>query len=96
MTVFFSGCYRDFSGKPSTTRLRFALDDIIKSRIFRREQHRKHFIFKKSELPEEDYKDYQGSLVTHRDKLIELPAEALRLVKQIVFRSNSSSTFSES
>ena len=96
MTVFFSGCYRDFSGKPSTTRLRCALDDIIKSRIFRREQHRKHFIFKKSELPEEDYKDYQGSLVTHRDKLIELPAEALRLVKQIVFRSNSSSTFSES
>ena len=96
MTVFFSGCYRDFSGKPSTTRLRFALDDIIKSRIFRREQHRKHFIFKKSELPEEDYKDYQGSLVTPRDKLIELPAEALRLVKQIVFRSNSSSTFSES
>jgi len=24
---FFSGCYRDFSGEPSTTRLRFALDD---------------------------------------------------------------------
>ena len=72
------------------------LDDIIKSRIFRRELHRKPFIFKGYELPEEDYKDYQGSLVTHRDKLIELPAEALRLVKQIVFHSNSSSTFSES
>ena len=96
MTVFFSGCYRDFSGKPSTTRLRFALDDIIKSRIFRRVLHRKPFIFKGYELPEEDYKDYQGSLVTHRDKLIELPAEALRLVKQIVFRSNSSSTFGKS
>ena len=54
-------------------------------RMFRRERHRKPFIFKESEVPEEDYKDYCGSLVTHRDKLIELPAEALRRAKQIVY-----------
>ena len=32
--------------------LRFALDDIIKSRIFRREPHCNDFIFRESELPE--------------------------------------------
>ena len=85
MTMFFGGCYRDFSGKPSTTRLRFALDDIIKSRIFRRERHCKPFIFRESELPEGlkavlfemRYRGSGGSLVTNRNKLIELPAEAL-------------------
>ena len=85
MTMFFGGCYRDFSGKPSTTRLRFALDDIIKSRIFRRERHCKPFIFRESELPEGlkavlfemRYRAYGESLVTNRNKLIELTAEAL-------------------
>jgi len=69
--------------------LRFALDDIIKSRIFRREQHYKHFIFRESELPEGlkpvlfemRYRASAGSLVTNLNKLIELPPEALRLVK---------------
>jgi len=81
----FSGCYRDFSGKPSTTRLRFALDDIIKNRIFRREPHCNDFIFRESELPEGlkpvlfkmRYRASGESLVTNRNKLIELPAEAL-------------------
>ena len=85
MTMFFGGCYRDFSGKPSTTRLRFALDDIIKSRIFRRERHCKPFIFRESELPEGlkavlfemRYRAYGESLVTNRNKLIEFTAEAL-------------------
>ena len=85
MTMFFGGCYRDFSGKPSTTRLRFALDDIIKSRIFRRELQRKYFISRLSELPEGlkavlcemRYRASAGSLVTNRNKLIELPPEAL-------------------
>ena len=85
MIVFFGGCYRDFSGKPSTTRLRFALDDIIKSRIFRREPHCNDFIFRESELPEGlkpvlfemRYRGSAGSLVTNRNKLIELPPEAL-------------------
>ena len=31
----------------------------------------------RAEVPEEDYRDYPGSLVTYRNKLIELPAEAL-------------------
>ena len=73
--------------------LRCALDDIIKSRVFRRELHRKPFIFKGYELPEGlkpvlfemHYRASAGSLVTNRNKLIELPAEALRLVKQIVY-----------
>ena len=65
--------------------LRFALDDIIKSRIFRREQHCNDFIFRLSELPkglkavlfEMRYRAYGESLVTNRNKLIELTAEAL-------------------
>ena len=65
--------------------LRFALDDIIKSRIFRREPHCNGFIFRESELPEGlkavlfemRYRGSGGSLVTNRNKLIELPAEAL-------------------
>ena len=69
--------------------LRFALDDIIKSRMFRREPHCNGFIFRESELPEGmkavlcemRYRAYGESLVTNRNKLIELPAEALRLVK---------------
>ena len=73
--------------------LRFALDDIIKSRIFRREPHCNDFIFRESELPEGlkavlfemRYRGSDGSLVTNRNKLIELLAEALRLVKQIVY-----------
>ena len=93
MTMFFGGCYRDFSGKPSTTRLRFALDDIATTRMFRRERHCKPFIFKESELPEGlkpvlfemRYRASAGSLVTNRNKLIELPPEALRQVKQIVY-----------
>ena len=65
--------------------LRFALDDIIKSRMFRREPHCNGFIFRESELPEGlkpvlfemRYRAYGGSLVTNRKKLIELPPEAL-------------------
>ena len=82
--MFFGGCYRDFSGKPSTTRLRFALDDIA-TRMFRRERHCNGFIFRESELPEGlkavlcemRYRASGESLVTNRKKLIELPAEAL-------------------
>ena len=65
--------------------LRFALDDIATTRMFRRERHCKPFIFKESELPEGlkavlfemRYRGSGGSLVTNRNKLIELPAEAL-------------------
>ena len=54
-------------------------------RMFRRERHCKPFIFKESELPEGlkpvlfkmRYRAYGESLVTNRNKLIELPAEAL-------------------
>ena len=53
--------------------------------MFRREQHYKHFIFRESELPEGlkavlcemRYRASAGSLVTNRNKLIELPPEAL-------------------
>ena len=65
--------------------LRFALDDIATTRMFRRELQRKYFIFRESELPEGlkavlfemRYRGSGGSLVTNRNKLIELPAEAL-------------------
>ena len=85
MIVFFGGCYRDFSGKPSTTRLRFALDDIATTRMFRRELQRKYFISRLSELPEGlqpvlfemRYRASGESLVTNRNKLIELQPEAL-------------------
>ena len=54
-------------------------------RMFRRERHRKYFMLRKSELPEGlkavlfemRYRGSGGSLVTNRNKLIELPAEAL-------------------
>ena len=50
-------------------------------------------MLRESELPEGlkpvlfemRYRAYGGSLVTNRNKLIELLAEALRLVKQIVY-----------
>ena len=62
-------------------------------RMFRRELQRKYFISRLSELPEGlkavlfemRYRASGKSLVTNRNKLIELPAEALRLVKQIVY-----------
>ena len=65
--------------------LRFALDDITTTRMFRREPHCNGFIFRESELPEGlqpvlfemRYRAYGESLVTNRNKLIELPAEAL-------------------
>ena len=65
--------------------LRFALDDIATTRMFRRELQRKYFIFRESECPEGlksvlfemRYRASAGSLVTNRNKLIELPAEAL-------------------
>ena len=65
--------------------LRFALDDMATTRMFRRERHCKPFIFKESELPEGlkpvlfemRYRASAGSLVTNRKKLIELPPEAL-------------------
>ena len=65
--------------------LRFALDDMATTRMFRRERHCKPFIFKESELPEGlqpvlfeiRYRGSGESLVTNRNKLIELPAEAL-------------------
>ena len=65
--------------------LRFALDDMATTRMFRRERHCKPFIFKESELPEGmkpvlfemRYRASGESLVTNRNKLIELPAEAL-------------------
>ena len=55
------------------------------TRMFRRERHCKPFIFKESELPEGlkpvlsemRYRASGESLVTNRNKLIELPAEAL-------------------
>ena len=54
-------------------------------RMFRRELQRKYFISRLSELPEAlkavllemRYRGSSGSLVTNRNKLIELPAEAL-------------------
>ena len=65
--------------------LRFALDDMATTRMFRREPHCNGFIFRESELPEGlkpvlfemRYRAYGESLVTNRNKLIELPAEAL-------------------
>ena len=65
--------------------LRFALDDIATTRMFRREPHCNGFIFRESELPEGlkavlfkmRYRASAGSLVTNRKKLIELPPEAL-------------------
>ena len=65
--------------------LRFALDDIATTRMFRRERHRKYFMLRESELPEGlkavlfemRYRGSGGSLVTNRNKLIELPPEAL-------------------
>ena len=65
--------------------LRFALDDIATTRMFRREPHCNGFIFRESELPEGlkavlfemRYRGSGGSLVTNRNKLIELPPEAL-------------------
>ena len=82
--MFLVGVIEIFRAESSTTRLRFALDDIA-TRMFRRERHRKPFIFKKSELPEGmkavsfemRYRGSGESLVTNRNKLIELPAEAL-------------------
>ena len=67
--------------------------ETASKRMFRRELQRKYFISRLSELPEGlkpvlfemRYRAYGGSLVTNRNKLIELPAEALRLVKQIVY-----------
>ena len=54
-------------------------------RMFRRERHRKCFMLRESELPEGlkpvlfemRYRTSAGSLVTNRNKLIELPPEAL-------------------
>ena len=65
--------------------LRFALDDIATTRMFRREPHCNGFIFRESELPEGlkavlfemRYRASAGSLVTNRNKLIEFPPEAL-------------------
>ena len=65
--------------------LRFALDDIATTRMFRRERHCKCFMLRESELPEGlkavlfemRYRASAGSLVTNRNKLRELPAEAL-------------------
>ena len=65
--------------------LRFALDNIATTRMFRRELQRKYFISRLSELPEGlkavlfemRYRGSGESLVTNRNKLIELPAEAL-------------------
>ena len=65
--------------------LRFALDDIATTRMFKREPHCNDFIFRESELPEGlkpvlfemRYRGSGGSLVTNRNKLIELPPEAL-------------------
>ena len=65
--------------------LRFALDDIATTRMFRREPHCNDFIFRESELPEGlkpvlfemRYRGSGGSLVTNRKTLIELPPEAL-------------------
>jgi len=61
-------------------------------RMFRRERHRKYFMLRESELPEGlkavlfemRYRASAGSLVTNRNKLIELPAEALGVIAQIV------------
>ena len=67
--------------------------EAVPKRMFRREPHCNGFIFRESELPEGlkpvlfemRYRASGGSLVTNRNKLIELLAEALRLVKQIVY-----------
>ena len=66
---------------------------MTSTRMFRRERHRKYFMLRESELPEGlkavlcemRYRASAGSLVTNRNKLIELPPEALRQVKQIVY-----------
>ena len=60
--------------------------------MFRRELQRKYFISRLSELPEGlkavlfemRYRGSGGSLVTNRNKLIELPPEALGVIAQIV------------
>ena len=83
--MFLVGVIEIFRAESSTTRLRFALDDIATTRMFRREPHCNGFIFRESELPEGlqpvlfemRYRGSGGSLVTNRKKLIELPAEAL-------------------
>jgi len=59
--------------------------ETASKRMFRRELQRKYFISRLSELPEGlkavlcemRYRAYGESLVTNRNKLIELPAEAL-------------------
>ena len=61
------------------------VSETAPKRIFRREPHCNGFIFRESELPEGlkpvlfkmRYRASAGSLVTNRNKLIELPAEAL-------------------
>ena len=63
----------------------FASFWMTNTRIFRREPHCNDFIFRESELPEGlqpvlfemRYRASGESLVTNRNKLIELPAEAL-------------------
>ena len=63
----------------------FASFWMTSTRMFRRERHCKPFIFKESELPEGlkavlfemRYRASGESLVTNRNKLIELPPEAL-------------------
>ena len=61
------------------------VSETVSKRMFRRELQRKYFISRLSELPEGlqpvlfemRYRASGGSLVTNRNKLIELPAEAL-------------------
>ena len=68
------------------------VSETAPKRMFRRERHCKPFIFRESELPEGlkpvlfemRYRASAGSLVTNRNKLIELPAEALGVIAQIV------------
>ena len=63
----------------------FASFWMTSTRMFRRERHRKCFMLRESELPEGlqpvlfemRYRASAGSLVTNRNKLIELPPEAL-------------------
>ena len=58
---------------------------MTSTRMFRRERHRKYFMLRESELPEGlkavlfemRYRASGESLVTNRNKLIELPPEAL-------------------
>ena len=83
MTVFLVGVTEIFGQSPQQHV--FASFWMTSMRMFRRERHCKPFIFKKSELPEGmqpvlfkmRYRASAGSLVTNRNKLIELTAEAL-------------------